>query len=379
MDLISLPPCSRRIDSGKMASTGDHHLHHHQGIGLGSTANGSSSSSGVSLSPTNTIMISTTFLKTPVKTDQEILENSMLEDDPNSNTILAADCGGLAAENCHRTGGGSISNGTHGTERRGPDCEQHQQHQQPRWGPQHKGAQELAKLYSSSKRTQEIICVYICITLMIMNLFLIVKHFCLERISQVVVAAVFGILTADFGSGLVHWGADTWGSVELPIIGKNFLRPFREHHIDPTSITRHDFIETNGDNFMVALPILGKLAWNFFTRSNPEIQQEYALNAYLFLCSVFVAMTNQIHKWSHTYWGLPKWVLFLQNHHIILPRRHHRIHHVAPHETYFCITTGWLNWPLEKIRFWSTLEAVIEACFGHKPRADDLKWAQKRT
>lgn len=102
---------------------------------------------------------------------------------------------------------------------------------------------------------------------------------------------------------------------------------------------------------MVALPILGKLAWNFLARSNADIQQDFAFSAYLFLCSIFVALTNQIHKWSHTYWGLPKWVLFLQNNHIILPRRHHRIHHVAPHETYFCITTGWLNWPLEKIKY----------------------------
>lgn len=72
------------------------------------------------------------------------------------------------------------------------------------------------------------------------------------------------------------------------------MRPFREHHIDPTSITRHDFIETNGDNFMVALPILVKLAYNFLAKTNTEINQDFPISAYLFLCSIFVAMTNQV-------------------------------------------------------------------------------------
>ncbi|XP_055295726.1 plasmanylethanolamine desaturase isoform X1 [Sitodiplosis mosellana] len=296
--------------------------------------------------------LSTNFLNaTPVKTDQQILENSMLEDDPNANCQLAT-----------ATDTKSI-------------CYDSQS--SPRWGPQHKGAQELANLYSPGKRIQEVICVYMCISLMILNLFLIIRYFRFERMGIVIAAAMCGIITADFGSGLVHWAADTWGSVELPIVGKAFLRPFREHHIDPTSITRHDFIETNGDNFMVALPILAAVAFNFLTKSPADIQDHYPISAYLFLCSIFVAMTNQIHKWSHTYFGLPRWVLFLQDNHIILPRRHHRIHHVAPHETYFCITTGWLNWPLEKLRFWSGMENIIEYLFGCRPRADDFKWAQK--
>ena len=92
----------------------------------------------------------------------------------------------------------------------------------------------------------------------------------------------------------------------------------------------------------------------------------------------FVTFTNQIHKWSHTYGALPAWVEWLQKTHVILPKRHHRIHHVAPHDTYFCITTGWLNMPLEKLCFWPVCEYVIERLTGIKPRVDDLNWTNRR-
>lgn len=58
------------------------------------------------------LVMATKFLQ-PVKTDQQIYENSMLEDDPNSNSAVT-----------------------------------HEEKIKPRWGPYHKGAQELAKLYS---------------------------------------------------------------------------------------------------------------------------------------------------------------------------------------------------------------------------------------
>jgi plasmanylethanolamine desaturase len=116
----------------------------------------------------------------------------------------------------------------------------------------------------------------------------------MNQLSAIIFSAICGILTADFGSGIVHWAADTWGSVELPLVGKAFLRPFREHHLDPSSITRHDWIETNGDNFMVTLPILLKLTWIFASSTKSEIEAEFPFCAYLFLCSIFVAITNQV-------------------------------------------------------------------------------------
>jgi ubiquitin-conjugating enzyme E2 variant len=105
---------------------------------------------------------------------------------------------------------------------------------------------------------------------------------------------VCGIITADFLSGLVHWMADTWGSVELKILGKAFIRPFREHHIDPTAITRHDFIETNGDNFMAIIPGLVYLLYNFQYNEPKHISINYNWSCYLFLLGIFIAMTNQV-------------------------------------------------------------------------------------
>ncbi|VVC92937.1 unnamed protein product, partial [Leptidea sinapis] len=197
-----------------------------------------------------------TTLLAPIKTQKEILEHSMTEDDPNANTQLLTDID-----------------------------------QKLRWGPRHRGALELAELYSPGKRLQEYVCVVVCCTLCITAGILMAKY--LRADASLLLAALAGVLTADFASGFVHWAADSWGAVDLPIIGKNFLRPFREHHIDPTSITRHDFIETNGDNFAITIPVLARIVWQLLTYDESQITNEFHWISYWYLCCIFVAMTNQ--------------------------------------------------------------------------------------
>jgi ubiquitin-conjugating enzyme E2 variant len=87
----------------------------------------------------------------------------------------------------------------------------------------------------------------------------------------------------------------------------------------------------------------------------------------------WVMMTNQIHKWSHLDADQTPGILkTLQKWHLILPPDHHQIHHTAPFDTYYSITTGWLNWPLAKIGFYRHLERLITAVTGIIPRKDDI-------
>ncbi|GFN79233.1 transmembrane protein 189 [Plakobranchus ocellatus] len=120
-----------------------------------------------------------------VKSATEIINNSMTEEDPNKNIQYSE---GVAA-------------------------------QKPRWGPEHAGAKELASKYTKGKRLQETVCLFISIGLLIINFVYLVYHFDSSHWHMILLCALLGILTADFASGLVHWGADTWGSVEIPILG----------------------------------------------------------------------------------------------------------------------------------------------------------------
>jgi len=181
-------------------------------------------------------------------------------------------------------------------------------------------------------------------------------------------AALLGYLAADLISGLVHWGADTWCSVDLPVLGRTFLRPFREHHLDPTAITRHDFVETNGNSCLFSFPLLVLAV--FLAPQSPEDQNPF-WSTFLGALVFWVMCTNQFHKWAHT--AFPRApVAWLQRWHLVLPPAHHATHHAYPFTRSYCITTGWMNGPLNALGVFPTLERAITALTGALPRADDL-------
>ncbi|HMY11261.1 MAG TPA: fatty acid desaturase CarF family protein [Turneriella sp.] len=49
----------------------------------------------------------------------------------------------------------------------------------------------------------------------------------------------------------------------------------------------------------------------------------------------------------------------MQKLHLILTPEGHAIHHTPPHSEYFCITNGWLNLPLKKLRFFRLIRRFL--------------------
>lgn len=184
-------------------------------------------------------------------------------------------------------------------------------------------------------------------------------------------AALVGILLSDFISGFVHWLFDTWGDLDTPVFGRLAIRTFRHHHVDPTAITRHDFIETNGHN--ISLTTIYSVSGLLILRSDDEgmtLLRVFACMS-LLCATVFTAFTSQIHKWAHQ--DSPSWLVgVLQRARLVLSPEHHAEHHATPYNRNYCITVGWMNGPLHAVRFFDALERTITAVTGVLPRRDDL-------
>jgi Lipid desaturase domain len=178
-------------------------------------------------------------------------------------------------------------------------------------------------------------------------------------------------LTADLVSGIVHWTADTWGSDDMPVIGRRFLRPFRVHHVDPDDFLRRSFVDCNGDVAMLTLPIL--IAAFLVPLTTPLA----AIGATALVAFAGWALpTNQVHQWAHMP-SPPRIARWLQLCGLVLSPPAHRRHHVSPYAMNYCIATGWCNDVLNLAGFFPRLERVVTRLTGVVPRADEQEFAAR--
>lgn len=200
-----------------------------------------------------------------------------------------------------------------------------------------------------------------------------------SKLGALLLAVPAGWLLADFLSGFAHWFCDRFFAESTPLIGRLLIAPFREHHHDPQAITRHSFLELNGNSALALVPLL---AWLWWRGDSPPggFAAVFAQATAVFL-SLALFATNQIHRWAHEA-SPPASVRWLQQHGLILSPEHHAEHHFPPHEGAFCITGGWLNRPLDRVRFFPRCERALRRLqfwLQKRPQVDQGKVQLSRT
>jgi len=181
----------------------------------------------------------------------------------------------------------------------------------------------------------------------------------------VVVGLLAGALAADFLTGLVHWACDTWGDERSRRPGAGLIRSFRDHHRRPRAMLEHDGVEVNGE---AAVAAVGPFAVLLVGGPAAALLEHPAWYAFAWSTIGVAALSNQIHQWAHMRAPRP-FVRRLQRTGLILSPRRHALHHRAPCDERYCISTGWLNPMLDRIGFWRALERGAERATGAVPRA----------
>lgn len=185
-------------------------------------------------------------------------------------------------------------------------------------------------------------------------------------VAVIVAALPVGYLLADVAAGTAHWFCDTFFDEDTPVIGAALILGFREHHRDPASITRHDFLELNGSSCLAVTPL-----WAALTLIDPGTSAAHlAVVAVSATLAASASATNQLHRWAHEPVP-PPLARLMQRVGLILSPAHHAVHHTAPYARHYCVTNGWANALLERVDAWRTAERLVRRlgvpAGGHHP------------
>jgi len=174
-----------------------------------------------------------------------------------------------------------------------------------------------------------------------------------EIASAVLLLALPALVGADLGAGLLHWFADTFFERTTPLLGPTLIHAFRDHHRDPRAIARRGVVEVSGQNCFACILLLAPVLALDLARASHRSALAFAL-----LFTLAIALTNLFHRWAHAERVSPP-VAALQRSGWILSPERHALHHSGAHRSAYCVTTGWLNAPLDRARFFARVESRV--------------------
>jgi len=160
-------------------------------------------------------------------------------------------------------------------------------------------------------------------------------------------------LSADLGSGVLHWSVDNYGNGKTPVFG-NIIAAFQGHHSAPWTITEREFCN-NVHKLCIPFGIPTVAAISFLAGpSHPMVSLFFTV-----FCSMEI-MSQEFHKWAH----MPKaecspLINKLQESRIAIGRRAHNLHHVAPYEGNYCIVAGIWNPLLDQSGIFRWMEHMV--------------------
>ena len=155
---------------------------------------------------------------------------------------------------------------------------------------------------------------------------------------------------------MIHWVGDTYFSEDTPIIGPGFVKPFRLHHQYPRDICTHNLVTTLGNSCIIAVPALLLCLYLFLT--GPVSAGLAFAVLFVTILAIATVATNQFHKWAHEE-DPSNFARWLQRKRLVLEPSHHDFHHQAPFDMHYCITNGWLNPFLNRIKFFRRVELLL--------------------
>jgi hypothetical protein len=188
---------------------------------------------------------------------------------------------------------------------------------------------------------------------------------------HVIAALIAGYFAADFASGLVHWGMDTW--FDEASIGRAAAIA-REHHTHPQNILGYGFLEHATLGSAPSAVMFGPAY--LVTALFPASSTSYCMMIVWFVCSLCLFLGTSFHNLCHAGSRSP-FVRLARKARLIVSPEHHRVHHGGDQTVRYCVINGWANPLCDRLRVWRGLERLVHQMTGAVPRRHDEAWQRQ--